>query len=351
MPSARVIGGGIGALCCAALLRRKGWDVTLCLPPKTQSPAVVLNAVTIQIIHDIFGDVNYLLQDAQPIKRHYINWGDNRPDEFTPCSAFALTADVLSARLFDLLKQDSQLIIAGESDADSKFDWDIYAANGQRTIIPPRRFGRRSAICVDVTLHDDGDSTTSFIEATPGGWLFLAPVARGRAVLQAVVPEKPADVVQTTRALLDPTKQIKRIVKDLADAAFTVECAPKKLDRMDGPNWLATGTAACSYDPLCGDGTGYAIRAAILAAAVLDGIDRETKKESLLTYYKLRLTYAFYTHLRSCLSLYSSASFNHIWRRELSMMEDGLGKVEQELSNMSTTQYQLNGFELLAMSA
>lgn len=353
MASAEVFGGGIGALCCAALLRRKGWNVTLSLPPKTQSPTVVLNPVTIQIIHEIFGDANYVLRNAQPISRHYINWGDNRPDEYTPSSGFTLTADLLSSRVLDLLKQDSQLIIdnTGSEPSEGTFDWQVYAMNTGRTETPARRFGERCAISVDVTLHDDSDNATSFIEATPGGWLFLAPVAPGRAVLQAVVPEKSSEIGATVRALLDHTKEIKRVVKDFEGDPFVVNCAPKKLSRMDGPNWLATGTAAFSYDPLCGDGTGYALRAAILAAAVLDGIDRGTTKESLISYYKLRLTYAFYTHLRSCVSLYSSASFNEIWHRDLNVTTEGLREVEQELAGMSTNHYRLNEFELLPMSA
>lgn len=347
MPAARVLGGGIGALCCAALLRRKGWNVALCLPPQTQSPTVVLNAVTIQLIHNIFGDVSHVLRDAQPIKRHYINWGDNRAEEFTSTSGFTLRGNDLSARLLDLLSHDSQLIVTDETWAEP-FDWQIYAAKSRSNDV---RFGQRCAISVDVTLHEDSDFTTSFIEATPGGWLFLAPTAPGRAVLQAVVPEKPKDLSQNLRSLLDHTRRIKRIVADFASAAFAVDCAPKKLHRLDGPNWLATGTAACSYDPLCGDGTGCAIRAAILGAAVLEGIDRGTTKESLLTYYNLRLTYAFYTHLRSCLSLYSSASFNEIWREELNVTQEGLREVEQELASMSTNHYRLNNFELLPMSA
>ncbi|HKR21998.1 MAG TPA: hypothetical protein VJS17_05345 [Pyrinomonadaceae bacterium] len=315
----------------------------------------MLNAVTIQLIHDIFGDVNYVLRGAHPVNRHYINWGDNRPGEFTPSSGFTLTADVLSTRLFDLLRWDSRLIIDGESDAESKFDWDVYAANTRRignTDISSRRFGQRYAISFDVTLRDDVDCTTSFIEATPRGWLFLAPLGQGRAVLQAVVPDEPRNFIATTRTLLASTKEIKRNVEEfkLAHRPFAIDCAPEKLSRMHGANWLATGTAACSYDPLCGDGTGYAIRAAILAAAVLEGIDRGTTREGLLTYYKLRISYAFYTHLRSCVSLYSTASYADIWRGELDNMEEGISALEKELSRMTTNHYRLHEFELLPMN-
>src|SRR5689334_20505960 len=166
-----------------------------------------------------------------------------------------------------------------------------------------------------------------------------------------IVPEKPDESVQTLRTLLDQTKEIKRLVCDVSEGTFAVQCAPKKLREMNGANWLATGTAACSYDPLCGDGTGYAIRAAILAAAVLEGIDRGTPRESLLSYYKLRLTYAFYTHIRSCLALYSDAGFNDSWGSELAMMQAGVREVEQELSNMSMHQYRLDEFELSPVAA
>ena len=38
---------------------------------------------------------------------------------------------------------------------------------------------------------------------------------------------------------------------------------------MCGPGWLSCGTAALSFDPICGDGTGHAVREGILAAAVI----------------------------------------------------------------------------------
>jgi hypothetical protein len=347
-------------MCCAALLRRKRWNVTLCLLPKNQSPTLVLNAVTVQMLHDIFGAVKPVFRDAQPLNRHYINWGDNLPDEVTPSSGLTLNGDALSERLLELLRQDPEVVVSDDTNDErgqESFDWYVYAINGQLVVnknspaIPARRFGERHAISVDVTLHHHADCTASMIESTPGGWLFLAPLAQDRAVLQAIVPERPKEALPTICALLDRTKEIKRIVKEVAGGTNVVKCAPKKLSEMNGADWIATGTAASSYDPLCGDGSGYAIRTAILAAAVLEGIRRGTASESLLAYYKLRLTYAFYTHLRSCLSFYSAARFDDSWRAELIMMETGVREVEQELSTMSAHQYRLDGFELLPVCA
>jgi flavin-dependent dehydrogenase len=262
--------------------------------------------------------------------------------------------------LLDLLRRDTHLTVSENikrEPSEPTFDWHIYANSGPRqdvnnsTVLPARKFGQRYAMSIEVMLSDDSSCQTSFIEATPGGWLFLAPIARGRAVLQAVVPEKPTEIDQTTRELLAHTKELKRIVQKVVGGTAMFECAPKKTIKMDGATWLATGTAACSYDPLCGDGAGYAMRAAILAAAVLEGIDRGGSKESLLSYYKLRLTYAFYTHVRSCLSIYSAANLNESWREELTRMAQGLCEVEQELSSMTTNPYRLNGFELMPLGS
>jgi flavin-dependent dehydrogenase len=326
----------------------------LSLPPKSQSPAVTLNAVTVRLLHDIFGDMNYVLRDAQLINQHHINWDRNSSDEFTPSSGITLDGGVLSARLLDVLRQDAQIIVSqetrGERDEGS-FEWRVYATNGpsadnNNSSIVPTSFGQRHAISAEVLLHDDSECATSRIESTPAGWLFLAPLAKGRGVLQGIVSQKPNDSGQTLRAVLGQTRQIKHIVRHVSATTYAVPCAPKKLSEMSGANWLATGTAACSYDPLCGDGTGYAVRAAILAAAVLEAIDRGTPTKSLLNYYKLRLTYAFYTHIRSCLSLYLDGGFDDSWRSELALMQAGVREVEQELLNMSTDQYRLDEYEL-----
>jgi len=44
------------------------------------------------------------------------------------------------------------------------------------------------------------------------------------------------------------------------------------LARLRGPDWLACGTAAVAFDPICGDGTAQAMREAILGCAVITAI-------------------------------------------------------------------------------
>ena len=60
---------------------------------------------------------------------------------------------------------------------------------------------------------------------------------------------------------------------------------PRVAWSLAGSHWLACGTAALAFDPLCGDGTGHAIREAILAAAVLRAIQRGANVDELLNHY------------------------------------------------------------------
>ena len=50
------------------------------------------------------------------------------------------------------------------------------------------------------------------------------------------------------------------------DIGRVMKAAMAKLagQSVDGSGWLACGTAAMGFDPICGDGTGYAVREGIL---------------------------------------------------------------------------------------
>ena len=69
-------------------------------------------------------------------------------------------------------------------------------------------------------------------------------------------------------------------------------------------SWLACGTAAMAFDPICGDGTAHAIREAILAAAVIRALANGGPADELLAHYEARLTAGFHRHLTLCRQFY-----------------------------------------------
>lgn len=354
MRAVSIVGDGVTALCCARLLRNKGWEVTLFKRRQQSSVPVVLNSVTIQLISDIFGDADHIFAGTQPINRHYADWDSDLAGQFSASPGLALHGNDLSARLSEVSTRDPQLRVRIGTPPD-KFrkagEWVIYAMNvpdsSNLNSIKSCRYGRRSAILSEVTLLHGVDWTTSWTEATPKGWLFLAPLGNGHALLQAVVPKPSVQTSHTLHHLLDLSQKIKHLIRGVETEAKTIPCAPAKLAEFSGDHWLAIGGLACSYDPICGDGTGYAIRGAILAAAALDATERGTASDTFLDYYKLRTTFAFYTHIRACLSIYSRAGFNRSWNDELSVMKKGLHDLEQELSRTRSIEYGLNGFDLV----
>jgi hypothetical protein len=109
---------------------------------------------------------------------------------------------------------------------------------------------------------------------------------------------------------------------------------------------VAAGSLARVYDPLCGDGTGYAVREAILAAAVMDGVERGLPRESCLEHYRSRLTRAFHAHLRACHSFYAAGGFGDEWDSEMNALDEGLREVGREVAAPEEFIYGLRGLDL-----
>ena len=97
--------------------------------------------------------------------------------------------------------------------------------------------------------------------------------------------------------------------------------------------WLACGTAALAFDPLCGDGTGHAIREAILAAAVLRAIQRGANVDELLNHYQARLVAGFKRHLSVCSEFYGSGGLGPWWQAAAESIREGLAWCDHQLNS------------------
>jgi hypothetical protein len=72
-----------------------------------------------------------------------------------------------------------------------------------------------------------------------------------------------------------------------------------------------------ALDPICGDGSGHAVREAILAAAVLRG----DATVEMLEHYQARLRIAFERHVSLCRSYYVSGRAGPWWDREIAELD------------------------------
>ncbi len=191
-------------------------------------------------------------------------------------------------------------------------------------------------------MREDTDSATCWMESVPDGWLFLIAEAPLTGWLIAV--GAPAEV------LLGQSRVIERQIDRCDGNGKEFPAYPRIASPLCGADWLACGTAAVAFDPICGDGTANAMREAILAAAVINAAKRGENAGQLLRHYEKRLLAGFQKHLALCLEFYRSGHGGPWWQRESESVERGLNWCMRKAEGFEPFRYRLNGFELEAVS-
>ena len=135
-------------------------------------------------------------------------------------------------------------------------------------------------------------------------------------------------------------------ITHLSESTREFPAHPRVAWPLTGSHWLACGTAALAFDPLCGDGTGHAIREAILAAAVLRAIQRGANVDELLNHYQARLVAGFKRHLSVCSEFYGSGGLGPWWTAATESIRVGLAWCDHQLSSAGEFRYRLRGFDL-----
>jgi hypothetical protein len=226
-------------------------------------------------------------------------------------------------------------VAAGDARALIPPDWTIFASRPLPEPAEEHRFGSRIASALPVSLKENSEPGACWIESLENGWLFLIPHAPRCAWLLAVGSNPPA-LLSTSRVVAPQTGQANA-------AAGKFPAYPRIVSPLAGENWLACGTAAMAFDPLCGDGTAHAIREAILAAAV---IRAAAKQPDVRAHYGARLTAGFRRHLTLCAEYYRTGGAGKWWQAELQSIEHGLAWCDRELADHGEFRYRLADFEL-----
>lgn len=303
-------GDGVAARCCGFLLNRAGYRTEFEQRPRVGVPAIMLGERAQKLIRDVFEQPD-LFRDAPKITRRIVAWGTAEPVEL------AHAASIVSE---ELLLNSLARGEGGTVDAD----WTIHAKSTPNV----RRFGRRNASMSRVELL--GSRNTCWIEALDEGWLFLIPdwlIAVGAAAEE----------------LLPQSRLIRAQIGVVAMANFRAPASPMIANVLGGSNWIACGSAAMALDPICGDGTAYAVREAILASAMIRAAEKGEDKNTLLDHYEGRLISGFERHLEECLKFYSSGGSGAWWRAELQSIQEGLADCA---ARRREARYRLNGFDL-----
>ena len=112
----------------------------------------------------------------------------------------------------------------------------------------------------------------TLIEACVSGWWYTAPLPQGRRIVSLLtdVDLARAAGLPASDAWEHAFRQTRHIAPLLESAHLIGEhiapAATTQLNCLGGPDWLATGDAAASCDPLSGQGITKALRSGILAA-------------------------------------------------------------------------------------
>jgi flavin-dependent dehydrogenase len=369
MRTALVLGPGVAGLSCAKILARQGWNVEVWGAVSHPLPTLVLNDVTCSLLRDIWQAGDDLLEGSHVLTERKLRWGANATVSVVAQPSVVIRGNLLVTHLLERLSKahDGQVRIDDSPACVSplmqphsfrhiaeEFDW-IIDASGRASVIAQilgagrHSFGCRHSIGTEVTLGKSSERDACWIEMVPDGWVFMAPLGKEYALLQAMAPAAPEDPLTVLIALLGQTRLIKTQVADTSGPVSVFQASPQMSDPLCGPGWITVGDAAVSLDPICGDGTGYALRGAILAASIVDSVASGLVMSDCLRHYALRLHKAFFSHLKECLGYYSMGFSSSGWQGEIRRMKQALLQEKHRFLNAERFLHVLNGFKLVSL--
>lgn len=323
-------GEGVAAGCCARLLAQAGLHATLHRTDRPKLPALMLGETTQKLLKEIFERPD--LFDGLPrIRQRVVAWGTSSQPVALPHSAVVVSEEELLNRI------DPQLEIEDRSETVDP-DWTIFAARPLPAPCTEHHFGSRMAASSRAMLKPGCDSDACWIESCEGGWLFLVPCGAEDAFLLSVG--------DSAEALLAVSRLVSEQIAELGAMGGTFPCHPRIAEPLGAAGWLACGTAALGFDPLCGDGTGNAAREAILGSAVIRAAVEGADVEEMVAHYRARLLAGFQKHLEACRPFYETGGSAHWWNQELDALHRGLAWCGGQLEHVTGFRYRLNGFAL-----
>jgi hypothetical protein len=326
-----VRGDGVAAACCARSISGYGLPVSVVRSGRPKLSAVLLSEATQSLLTNLFAEEK-LFEGLPQIRKRIVAWGPGAEAIALPHSALVISEQDLLERLW------ARVPTPMEATEDTAA-WEILSSRIDDPGADERRFGSRSAFVGNVQLKTTAVRESCWAESLDAGWLFLFPGDGASACLISV--GKPAP------SLLAESRLIAAQVEEPITSAAEFPAYPRILSELCGSGWLACGTAAMAFDPLCGEGVAHAVREAILASAVIRAALQGFEVESLLAHYKARLMSGFLRHLQMCHHYYSTGGTSTFWRSELQLLQRGIDSISERLRPQSSPRYRLVGFELV----
>lgn len=321
-------GDGIAACCCAHRLR--GLELVTTGRKGAKAPVLLISGQSQALLAEVFEDQELFRKSHQICKR-IVAWGNRAHAIVLPHSAAVVSEQDLLDRLW-------ARVSAREATDAGDVDWKIITSGPLEALSEQKCFGSRIGSVVSVRLKTQVEPNACWVESAEMGWLFLVTVSEGIGSLLCV--GGPAET------MLGRSRLIGFQVAGITSGAVEFPVYPRILSPLCGPGWLACGTAAITFDPLCGDGAANAIREAILASALLRALSKGSDAGDLLAHYSGRLIRGFLRHLELCREFYVQGRCGPFWDSEIDRLEEGIEWIRYQLKNSNPSKFRLNGFEL-----
>ena len=319
-------GSGIVGLTTAKLcLDNQDCEVAIIEDYSGFKPTILINDDCKFILSSIWklNDKDWSFFESISFKQHFINSIPNS----IPFVAIVLNPEQLSQRLFEqLFEQYSDRIKVykrHEVIANAYFDWEFqcsfYDSEARKDKI---KFGQRNIYAATVNTSTNLLKNTCSLLSTSGNtWAFIFPFSPSIAVVQIMSTHFSESVIENVEAQLKYFFGNSLKLSDNKES-FTKYAAYPWIRKVfhDG-NGIYVGSAAVSYDPICGDGLGNSLRSSILATSIVSANENEQTQKDMLQYYTQRLTANFISHIKTCLNFYSQ---NQSWKAEVDSMKSEL---------------------------
>jgi hypothetical protein len=327
-------GQGIAACCCATLLREQQARIVPATRSRPRLPAVLISDGTQALLREIFHNEK-LFEGLPRIRKRVVAWNGAKEETF-PHSAVIVGEQAIGERL-------QAPVPASTSDRPDEAAWNIFTSKGSDELATEMRFGSRMAGVMEVRLRESAEKDACWAESVESGWLFLIATGDGKGSLICTGGES-ASLLQGSRLVCE---QIETLNGEPGAPQFAAY--PRTLSKLHGRDWIACGTAAMFFDPLSGEGTGAAVRQAILAAATARAVLRGHDTDQVLAEFSLRMRLGFLRHLEMCRTFYQVSSRVPFWSRELAMLDDGISWVRKEIGEQAPARYRLVDFDLVRL--
>jgi hypothetical protein len=335
----RILGDGVAACCCAKLFSANSVPYSTESKERFNLPAILISESTQLLVRDVFAD-STIFRGLHRINKRIVAWGPEAKPAVIPHSAVVASEEMLLKRLWEKMPYGTDNGMPREHQPSQ---WTILSSTNGDYPRSESGFGSRVASLRAVRLTAKAEKNACWIESTASGWLFLLSTGEEDGVLIAV-GQQPDELIEEGR-----------LIPERIDILSTSEKRSPAYPRihypLSGADWMACGAAALTFDPLCGEGAGNAVREAILASATVRAVLQGSEPMALLEEYSVRMLGGFHRHLELCKQFYLNGGVGDWWKAELELLEKGIAWTHHQLQAASRPKHKLVGFELQPLSS